>query len=72
MKRIIHFHISKGDKYYTAQGVDLPVVTQEKTLDELASNIQEAVALHLENESLSDLGLASGLSLLIDEEVMLS
>lgn len=49
MKRIIQLHISKGDKYYTAEGADLPIVTQGKTLDELAENIREAVELHLEN-----------------------
>ena len=48
MKRIIQFHISKGDKYYTAEGSDLPIVTQGKTLDELAENIREAVELHLQ------------------------
>ena len=69
MKQIIHFHISKGDKYYTAQGVDLPVITQGKTLDELASNIQEAVALHLEDENLEDLGLVPEPSLLVDFEL---
>lgn len=45
MKHIIQFHISKGDKYYVAQGVDLPVITQGKTLDELTENIKEAVEL---------------------------
>lgn len=66
MKRIIQFHISKGDKYYTAEGVDLPVVTQGKTLDELAKNIQEAVELHLEDENLSDLNIAPNPSILMN------
>jgi len=54
MKRIIQFHISKGDKYYTAEGADLFIVTQGKTLDELAENIREAVELHLEGENHAD------------------
>ena len=58
MKRIIQFHISKGDKYYTAEEVDLSVVTQGKTLDELAKNIQEAVDLHLEGENPADFDIA--------------
>lgn len=33
MKHIIRFHISKGESYYVAQGVDLPIVTQGKTLE---------------------------------------
>jgi len=47
MKNIIQFYINKGEKYYVAQGIDLPVVTQGKTLDELMKNIKEAVELHL-------------------------
>ena len=43
MKHIIQFHICKGERQYVAEGVDLPVVTQGKTLDELVVNIQEAV-----------------------------
>ncbi len=47
MKQIIQFQISKGDKYYVAQGVDLPIITQAKTLDELTKNIQEATELYI-------------------------
>jgi len=47
MKNIIQFYINKGEKYYVVQGIDLPVVTQGKTLDELMKNIKEAVELHL-------------------------
>ncbi|MEK7099104.1 MAG: type II toxin-antitoxin system HicB family antitoxin [Patescibacteria group bacterium] len=47
MKRIIQFHIFKGERQYVAEGIDLPVVTQGKTPDELTANIQEAVELHL-------------------------
>ena len=35
MKNIIQAHIYKGEKYFVAECVDLPVVTQGKTLDEL-------------------------------------
>lgn len=69
MKRIIQFHIYKGDKYYVAQGVDLPVVTQGKTLDELAKNIKEAVELQLEGENLSEFDLAPNPSILANLEL---
>lgn len=69
MKKIIQFHIYKGDKYYVAQGVDLPVVTQGKTLDELTKNIQEAVELQLEGENLADFDLASEPSVLANFEL---
>lgn len=69
MKRIIQFHISKGDKYYVAEGIDLLIVTQGKTLDELAHNIQEAVDLHLEKENLTDFDLAPDPSILLSLEL---
>lgn len=52
LKRIIQVRIFRGDEQYVAECLDLPVVTQARTLDELAANIQEAVALHLDGEDL--------------------
>jgi len=49
MKKTIQVHIYKGDKYFVAECLDLPVVTQGKTLDELAHNVKEAISLGLEN-----------------------
>lgn len=69
MKKIIQFHIYKGDKYYVAQGIDLPVVTQGKTLDELTNNIKEAVELQLEGENLADFDLESHPSVLVNMEL---
>lgn len=69
MKNIIQIHIYKGDEYYVAEGVDLPIVTQGKTLDELVKNIKEAVELHLESENLSDLNLAPHPSVLLNLEL---
>ena len=69
MKSIIQFSIQKGKKYYVAQGVELPIVTQAKTLDGLARNINEAVSLHLEGENLADLGLIQKPSVLVNFEL---
>ena len=69
MKSIIQFNIQKGKKYYTAEGVELSIVTQGKTLDELARNIQEAVSLHLERENLAELGLVRKPSVLVNFEL---
>lgn len=71
MKKIVQFHISRGDEYYVAEGIDLPIVTQAKTLDELARNIEEAVDLQLEGESLADFNLASRPSILANLELAL-
>ena len=46
MKKIIQVHIYKGEQYYIAECIDLPVVTQGKTFNELSANLQEAVELH--------------------------
>lgn len=69
MKRVIQFHIFRGEQHYVAEGVDLPVVTQGRTLDELVGNIQEAVSLQLEGENLEDFDLALDPSILINLEV---
>ena len=58
LKRIIQVRIFRGDRQYVAECLDLPVVTQAPTLDELAGNIREAVSLHLDGEDLSELGIA--------------
>ena len=57
MKRTIQVRIFRGESQYVAECLDLPVVTEASTLDELAANIREAIALHLEGEDLSELGL---------------
>jgi predicted RNase H-like HicB family nuclease len=69
MKQIIQFHVYKGDDYYIAEGVDVPVVTQAKSLDELAKNIKEAVELQLENENLADFSLNADPSVLLNLEL---
>ena len=58
VKRTIQFRIFRGDQQYVAECLDFPVVTEAPTLDELAKNIQEAIALHLEGEDLTDAGFA--------------
>jgi predicted RNase H-like HicB family nuclease len=45
------------------------VVTQAATLDELANNIREAIALHLEGEDLSELGFSPDPTILATMEL---
>lgn len=54
---------------YIAECVEIAVVTQGATLDEVTRNLQEAVALHLQGEDLAALGLAPNPTLLITMEV---
>ena len=58
MRRTIQVRVFRGEQKYVAECLDFPVVTQADTLDELTSNIQEAIGLHLEDENLTELGLA--------------
>ena len=58
LQHTIKAFIRKGEEYYVAECLEIAVVTQGKTLDETIDNLKEAVALHLENEDLSELGLA--------------
>lgn len=53
MRKVIQFSIYKCDLYYVAEGINIPVVTQGKTLDELINNLKEALQLFLEDEDLS-------------------
>ena len=45
--------IYKGEESgFVAECVELPVITQGATLDEVIRNLREALALHLEGENL--------------------
>jgi len=69
MKNIIQVHIFKGEKYFVADCLDLPVVTQGKTLDELAKNLRDAIALQLEGENPADFGFVQKPSVLASFEL---
>jgi predicted RNase H-like HicB family nuclease len=69
MKRTIQVRIFRGERQYVGECLDLPVVTQAPTLDELTANIQEAIALHLEGENLQELGLAENPTILATMEL---
>ncbi len=53
----IHAIIQKGNTAYVAECLEVAVVTQGNTLDEVVDNLQQALALHLEDEDLATLGL---------------
>lgn len=69
MKRIIQVKIYKGEKYFVAECMDLPVVSQGKTLDEAAKNIREAIDLHLEGENLAEWDILPDYSILANIEL---
>ncbi|MEO6392443.1 MAG: type II toxin-antitoxin system HicB family antitoxin [Pyrinomonadaceae bacterium] len=69
MNRVIQFRITKGEKFYVAECLELPVVTQGRTLDEVKANLEEAIALHLEDEDLGDFELGPHPSMLASFEL---
>jgi predicted RNase H-like HicB family nuclease len=69
MKRTIQVRIFRGERQYVAECLDLPVVTQAATLDDLAVNIREAISLHLEGENLAELGLSDDPTILATMEL---
>lgn len=54
---------------FVAECVEIAVVTQGKTLDETVRNLQEAVALHMENENPADFGLRNHPTLVVTMEI---
>ena len=54
---------------YIAECLEIPVVTQGQTLDEVTQNLREAVELHLEGENLAELGLATSPTILVTFEM---
>jgi predicted RNase H-like HicB family nuclease len=69
MKRTIQVRISRGERQFVAECLDLPVVTQAPTLDALADNIREAISLHLAGEDLAALGISNNPTILATLEL---
>jgi predicted RNase H-like HicB family nuclease len=70
LQRTIKAVIRLGEQSgYVAECLEIPVVTQGRTFDEVTRNLSEAVELHLEGENLAELGLASSPTILVTFEL---
>jgi predicted RNase H-like HicB family nuclease len=59
LQRNIKAVIRPGEQSgFVAECVDIPVITQGRTLDEVRRNLREAVELHLAGEDLEARGLS--------------
>ena len=69
--RSIHAAIRRTEGWYSAECLEIAVVTQGRTLDQTVANLKEAIALHLEGDDTGTLGLATPLALHVtfDEDV---
>lgn len=62
--------ITNGEDFgYVAACFDLPVVTQGKDLNEVITNLHEALELHLEGENMAELGYIDNPSILVTYEL---
>jgi predicted RNase H-like HicB family nuclease len=69
LQKTITAVIVQGEDQYVAECMNIPVVTQGQTLDEVVANLKEAVDLHLEDEDMQALGLVESPALVITMEV---
>jgi len=71
LRDTLHATVSQGRSCYVAECWEVAVVTQGRTLDDVVSNLREALTLHLEGEDLGSLGLARSPRLVLTYETPL-
>ncbi len=70
LQRTIKSFIRAGDQSgYVAECLEIAVVTQGESLDEVVQNLKEAITLHLEGEDSTEFGLVSHPSILVTFEL---
>lgn len=70
LQQTIKSFIRPGEQSgYVAECLEISVVTQGETLDEVVTNLTEAVSLHLEGEDPAKFGLAANPSILVTFEL---
>ena len=68
----IHVAVRRSAGCYVAEGLELALVTQGRSFDELLRNLRQAVRLHLEGEDAAALGLSDSPRLALTYEEDLS
>lgn len=72
LRDTIHVVVRRSAGHYVAEGLELALVTQGRSLDELLRNVRQAVKLHLEGEDTSALGLSASPRIALTYEESLS
>ena len=57
-REAVHAVVTESEGWYVAECLELAVVTQARSFDELLANLREALALHMEGEDPAWLGLS--------------
>jgi predicted RNase H-like HicB family nuclease len=65
----VHAFVVKDGDWYVADCAEIAVVTQGRTVDETIVNLRDAVALHLEGEEATTLGIVPAPKLVVTIEV---
>ena len=65
---VVHVAVTESEGWYVAECLELTVVTQARSFDDLLANLREALALHMEGEDPAWLGLSSAPRLLVSCE----
>ena len=71
LREQIHAVVHQDKGTYVAECLEIAVVTQGKTMDELLFNLREAIALHLDGEDPHTLGLTTNPRLVVTCELSL-
>jgi len=62
--------IRPGEQFgFVSQCLEIPIVTQGATLDEVTANLREAIALQLEGEDLAEIGLVASPAIIVTFEM---
>ncbi len=69
MGKIVQVKIYKGERYYIAECVDLPVFTYGRTLDEVVERVKEAVAPRLKDDGLKEWLVPPDFAILVNMEL---
>lgn len=67
----VHAVVTRGERQFVAECLEIAVVTQGRTLDEVVSNLRDAIALHLEGEDAGIFGLTAHPRLVLTYECAL-
>ena len=65
---VVHAVVTESEGWYVAECLELAVVTQARSFDDLLVNLREALALHMEGEDPAWLGVSSAPRLLVSYE----
>jgi len=71
LRDTIHAIVHRDPPFFVAECLEVPVVTQGRTADDVLSNLRQAITLHLEGEDVRSMGLTEDPRLVVTYELPL-